>query len=201
MDDTVGVGEGDRLADAQQQPQPLAQRQPLPHQLVEALARHELHRVEDPPVGQLAHVVHRHDPRVLEAGEDPGLSAQAHRRVRVDGVDTDHLERHVALELAVARPVHDTHAAARHFSHELVARAREVGPLRDVAQAVEGAVARRLHLGSAPKRARASERNSSSLAVISRSFSSTVLRSSWRAQCRWFVTCVTGRASSAARSA
>ena len=82
------------------------------------------------------------------------MRASRRRRTAVSAswrLDADHLERHVALELAVARPVHHAHAAARDLAQELVARAGEVGPLRDLAQAVEGAVARRLHDGSAPE--------------------------------------------------
>ena len=94
------------------------------------------------------------------------------------------LEGHLPPELAVAGDVDDAHAAPRHLLPELVPRAGEVRPLRDLPQVVEGPVAQLPHGTSTPRSALASERNSSSPAVISRSFSSTAARSSRRAQCR-----------------
>ena len=47
-----------------------------PAQLVEPPAAHELHDVEGAAVGEDADVVHRHDARVLEAGEDARLALE-----------------------------------------------------------------------------------------------------------------------------
>ena len=93
------------------------------------------------------------------------------------------------------------HPAARDLAADLVAGAGEVRPRGDAPQVVEGAVADLAHGASTPRRARASARNSSSEAVVSRSVSSTSRRSSRRAQCRWFVTWETVRPNSPASAA
>src|SRR5262249_61662045 len=115
--------------------------------------------------------------------------------------DAQHLDRHLALEVAVAGQVHRAHPPARDRLQNLVAGLREVGPLRGRAQALERVVVQEPHDGTSPKTARASARNSSSLPTRSRSVPSTAARSSRRAQNRWFVTWVTGRPNSAASRA
>ncbi len=51
MDDAVGVREGDGVADPLEDAEPGRRRAQLAHVLVEAAAAHQLHRVEEPPVG------------------------------------------------------------------------------------------------------------------------------------------------------
>src|SRR5262249_25785165 len=137
----------------------------------------------------------------LEAGDDPGLPPQALRGLVVGQRRGEDLERDLASELAVVRRVHDAHAAAIQLAAQLVAGPGEVRPLEDFAQVLDRAVGEIPHGGSVPRRARASARNSASVAVISRRVASTAVLNSRRAQWRWFVTWVTGRPSSRARSA
>ena len=163
--------------------------------LVEPAPAHELHRVEHPPVGQRAEVVHGHEAGVLEAGQHLRFRAQARfpARPRVGAVH--HLERDLAAELAIEGAPDRAHAAASDAAAQLVFGAREVGRVHDLGQARERRV-REAHGVTTPRRSRASARNSSSLAVSARSASSTSRRSSRRMAERWFVTCVTGSPSS-----
>jgi len=65
MQHAARVRESDGLGDAEEQPQALRQRHRLRQAAVEPVALHPLHRVERPPVGKRAGVVHRHDPGML----------------------------------------------------------------------------------------------------------------------------------------
>src|SRR5581483_5066527 len=67
-------------------------------------------------VVELAERHDTHDPRVAEPREDPPLAAEARLFARVDARDGDDLEGHVLPRDIVARPVHDTHAAAPHLA-------------------------------------------------------------------------------------
>ena len=77
VDDAVGVGVADRLADLlehRQEPAAVGRRVgPPSEQVVEGLALDELHRQERPAVGQRADLVDRRDAGVLQLAGDPGL--------------------------------------------------------------------------------------------------------------------------------
>ena len=121
MDDTAGVREGDRVADAVEQPQAIRQRQAR-RVRVEPLAADEAHHQEDAPVGEPSDVVHRHDAGVLERGERPRFARQPGRVRRRP--PRRHLDGDVAIELAIARAKDEAHAAAADFVSGLVARRR-----------------------------------------------------------------------------
>ncbi len=77
MDEAAGVREGDRLADAFEDPQPLGQVGHMAQVVAERLAADPLHDVEEPAVGEPAGVVDRDDARVFEPSEDARLAAEA----------------------------------------------------------------------------------------------------------------------------
>ena len=76
MDDAVGVGEGDRLADPLEGAQALGQGDGA-GVLVQPQAPDALHGVEDAAVRERAGVVDRDDAGVLQTGEHAGLAQQA----------------------------------------------------------------------------------------------------------------------------
>ena len=199
--DALGVGEGHRFARPLEQAQPPGQRSVRARVLVQALPANQAHHVEDAAVRQGAHVVDGHQPRVLEARQDPRLlhhppdvGRLRHRRVQ-------DLEGHLAVQLVVACPVDGAHPAAPQHVDHLVLGAGQIGGVRHRPQVVDHRVGQhgRSHGGSTPSRSRASARNSSSLPQAARRTSSTCRRSERRMAARWLVTCVTGRPSSAPR--
>lgn len=76
MQQAALVRERDGLAQALEHPQQRTQLGPLARVLVEPCALHELHHVEDAPVGERPDVVHGHDAGVLEARQHARLRAQ-----------------------------------------------------------------------------------------------------------------------------
>ena len=80
VDDPVGVGVGDRLADLlehRHEPAAVGRRVgPVLEQVVEGAALDQLHGQERPAVGQGADLVDRRDAGVLELAGDPGLLAR-----------------------------------------------------------------------------------------------------------------------------
>ena len=71
-----GVREGDRLADAFEEPQALGQVGHASELFSQRPALDALHHVEQPAVGQPAGVVDRHDARMFEPGEHACLALQ-----------------------------------------------------------------------------------------------------------------------------
>ncbi len=137
MDDPPAVGVGHRLADL------LEDREELHAIFIGASARlqhrrqgaapDELHRDEQPAVGEASQLVDRRDPGVLELAADLGfLDEPAHHLGVVAVLLPDHLDGEVPAEVEVA-PLEDrAHPAPGQLADELVARrlAREVGHLR-----------------------------------------------------------------------
>ena len=114
-------------------------RERRPGVLVEPLAAHALHHVEDAAVGQQADVVDGHDAGVLQAGEDARLAERPLRGL--PGLrHVDDLEGHLAVELPVPRQIDGAHAAAADRLHDLVGRAGEVRQVGDLAQMLERGV-------------------------------------------------------------
>src|SRR6185436_16034824 len=92
-----------------------------------------------------------------------------------------------AIELPIPCLVHDAHPAAPDFAHDLVSGAAELRQFRDVAQPRDRVIGKPSH-GATPRSARASARNSCSVAVTSRNASSTISRNFRRAAERSLVT-------------
>ena len=130
MDDAVRVREGDGLADAQEHAEPLAEIPPPGHPAIEPIAAHELHRVEEAAVRQLAEVVDGDDAGVLEAGDEPRL-------VRLTWRAVEDLQRHLAVERRVACEVDDAHPAAAEDGDQLVPRAGDIRAAEHRGQAVD----------------------------------------------------------------
>ncbi len=162
MDDAVRVGEGNRLTDPQEQPQAIGERRVV-GLLIEPDTANQLHDVIDPPIRKAAHVVHRHDARVLEPGQDPGLPAEPGHRVVITGTGAKDLERYLAGQLAIHRAKHPAHPSLSDQLLELIAGTGEVRPLGDPAQVFQGPVGQPVHATSRPSSSFASARNSRSL--------------------------------------
>ena len=118
VEHAAAVGVVDRVADVDEPPQELAQRQRAPARVVlqrrvgveagdgvlEAVAADEPHRVVGPAVAVAAQAVDRDDPRVLEAAGDLGLEDEPGAAGGVVGVVVeDLLERDLAVQLGVER--------------------------------------------------------------------------------------------------
>ena len=121
------MGEGERAADlhAELERPPHGQGALALHDLLEVLA---LDVLEDDvlALAVLAAVDHGDDARVRELRDRAGLAAEALDRVRVAPVDVvQDLQRHLALEQAVVRPVDARHAARADELLELVAAGHE----------------------------------------------------------------------------
>ena len=111
--DAGGVRVGDRVGEGGADAQRLEQRQgaALQH-LGDGLARHELHHDEVRVVVAL-HRVDRHDVRVVERRGGAGLLQQPRAVVRIGGaIGRESLDRDLAVEAQVARPVDLAHAPA-----------------------------------------------------------------------------------------
>ena len=82
-------------------------------QAAEVLAAHELHHEVRGAVGERPVVENRHDRRVLQPRDELRLAAESVARVRVaQKLGAYDLDRHVALQPDVARPVHRAHPTA-----------------------------------------------------------------------------------------
>ncbi len=175
--------------------------------LGEGAALDALHRVVETAVGQAAELVDGHDARVLEAGQHTGLAGEAGVQLAVGFGQAEQLERHLALEQQVAHQEDRAHATAAQAAEELVALGGQLGlvyygsQLRKLGRVKGAQLAHgRSGAGSRPSNARASSRNSASLAVRARKWSSSRRRKSRRAAARRLVTVVSGTPSAAASS-
>ncbi len=89
----------------------------------ERFALDELHRQERPPVRQCADLVNRGDARVLELSGDAGLIHEPARVGRVGRVAVlEELDRHVAIQGDITRPIHDAHPARTDLFQQFVTR-------------------------------------------------------------------------------
>jgi hypothetical protein len=106
-------------------------------EFIQALAAHMLHYIEDAAIRgrKEADVVHRHDAGMLEAREDAGFSEDARLLLFGRFGRAQHLERDVAIELAIVRQVNSAHTALADPPYDLVACAWTAGlrPLDDFA--------------------------------------------------------------------
>ena len=100
MDHTGVVREGDRLAEALEDPQQFGPRGSGGQQLSQGAAAHPLHDVEQPAISQSSGVVNGNDAGVFEACEDPRLELQAALDRGFFGVVRD-LDRDVSSQLAI----------------------------------------------------------------------------------------------------
>ncbi len=134
MDEPVGMCGGNRAGDLGGQAGRLAGRQGAgsPDDRGEVLAIDELHH--DERAGRIgAVVVDAHDPAIVERGRRLRLCAEPGEEVGVLAVlGTQHLDRDIALELRVVRPVDRGHATLAEELDQAVAPAED-GP--DIRQA------------------------------------------------------------------
>ncbi len=160
---------------------------------VQPLPADEPHGVVHAAVGQLAGVVHGHDPGVLEAGHDARLLVHSLRLFGVSLPESGDLEGDLAVEPCVYGPVYRTHAPAPELLDDRVGRVGCLRPIRGAPQTPDRLVGEkgrrpllihraRLQAGSAPRIARASSRNSRSLPVMARNRSRTRRRKVRRAK-------------------
>jgi hypothetical protein len=114
----LGKSLGDLDGEIEQAPggQRLARGQELPQRL----SLHELHRDVERPLG-FADVVDRQDVRVVQGRRRAGLllEAEASRAILGDGL-RQHLDRDLAAELRVPRPVHLAHPSRAERRDDLV---------------------------------------------------------------------------------
>ena len=147
VDHAPRVGVGHRLADLledREESHPVLVRAPARRQQRrQGAAPDQLHRDEQPAVGEPAQLVDRDDPRVLELAADLRLLDEPADHLGVVAVLLpDHLDGQVAAEVEVAALEDRAHPAPGELADELVARrlAREVGHL---GRARAGSAARR----------------------------------------------------------
>ena len=188
MDDAVCVRERHGLAHSQKEAQPLRKRREPGESRVETLPLDELHRIEGAAVREPARVVDGYEAGMLEPREDPRLAEKRLGRGLAVERHVDDLERETPLQHLVLDFEDGAHAASSDRPDEAIARAGEIRSPHGFAQPVELRVLQPHVGGSAPRRARASARNSASEMVSSRRRSSTTRRNSRRAAASWFVT-------------
>ena len=111
-----GVGQGDAHVDERHDVE-----RSLRGALQRRLALQQLHDQEDAAVAGLTDVVKRADVGVLQRGHGPRLAQEPLARRRVAGQGGgQHLDRHIALETRVARPVDLPHAAGANGADDFV---------------------------------------------------------------------------------
>src|SRR5216683_4956917 len=133
MQHAAGVGESHRVANAEEETQTVRERMDGFDVLVEALAFHKLHGVEDAAIGERADVVDGNDAGMLEAGEDAGLAVETMREVAVGNGNVEDFESDAALQHLVFRGVDDAHAAARDALEQAITRSCEIRRIRSFA--------------------------------------------------------------------
>ncbi len=112
MDQTLGVGIVQRVADLGDDGADLSRRQGKPlEQIGQGPGLHQRHDQEGVSIG-LAEVMNRKDVRMLERGDDPGLLLEAAGKFRVGGVcPGKDLECNKALDPRLEGLIHRRHAA------------------------------------------------------------------------------------------
>src|SRR5882724_7325465 len=105
MQDSAGVREGYRVADAQEQTQTVGRRVDHLNVFVEPLAFDEFHGVEDATVLQRADVVYGNDARVLEAGEYLSFAHKAAGELAAALRRVQHLQGDAAVQRLVLRGI------------------------------------------------------------------------------------------------
>ena len=127
VDHALRVGVGDRLADLLEdgeEPRPvLVGASSRRQERRQRAAPHQLHRDEQPAVGQPAQLVDRHDARVLELPADLRLLDESPDHLGVVAMFlADHLDGQVAAEVEVAALEDGPHAPASQLADELISR-------------------------------------------------------------------------------
>ena len=82
MQHMVGVRKRNCLTDFLENTQAFPYASRFRRLLIQALTLHKLHRVKDASVSQRAHVMHRHDARMLKLSDDFCFSRTIGRRTR-----------------------------------------------------------------------------------------------------------------------
>ena len=124
MDEAGSVRRGEPASGGEEHREHVAPRMRGVEPRSERVAGDALHRDEHVIVVN-ADVVHGDDVRVAQASERLRLPPQAVGEVRSHLVRVEHLQRDVALELGVARDVHDSHATfAGAAAHDVTTDAR-----------------------------------------------------------------------------
>ena len=186
MDDGACVRERNRLTNAQKEPEHFRRGSAA---VAECSAAHELHSVEDTPIGQRARVVKGNDSWMFQVGDHTGLRTHAFLGRRRGDLRGQNFDRYPALQLEVVRLIDDAHPSPGQLAHDSIARRAKVGLVRDGAQMCDGFVGKPRHT-STPRSDRTSRRNSSSEAVASRRTSRTSSRNRRRVAASRFVTVV-----------
>src|SRR6266478_3624933 len=192
MQDAAGVGERNRITDAEKNPQTVWERGDGFNVFVQPLPFHKFHGVEHAAVRERAHVVNGHNARMLESSQHTGLANQPACEIAISSREVEYFQGHAPLEVFVLRGIHDTHAPARDTIEQSITRAREVWHICALTQSFERGVRKEFHFASQPNAARASRWNSSSLPQSSRRRSSAIFRNSRRAHASALVTSVKG---------
>ncbi len=128
MDHPPGVGIRDRLRDRledREEPgQAVGRILAAGQQLGQRVPLDQLHAEERPAIAEGAHLVDRHDPRVLQLAADLRLLDEPADHVGVIAeILAEHLQGHVAAEVRVASLEHRAHAASGDLAVDPVARA------------------------------------------------------------------------------
>src|SRR5208337_106857 len=132
VNNAVRVGKGQCLTDPSDHAQALRKSGVLGEVTVKTCTADQLHGVEGASVGQRPALINGHDSRMLEPGDQLGLTSKG----KVKDLESD-----TAVELAVPGSVDDAHAAAADLGFQLVARPGQVGQRRHLAQMIEDWVA------------------------------------------------------------
>src|ERR1700754_669886 len=151
---------------------------------IKTTSAHVLHRVENTPVRDRANVVHGNDSGMFQSRDDLRFTHHALPQIAGQIGSVEDFDCDAAVELSVFGEINSAHAAGREFVEQPILRRTEVGLYREFAKMVQPGIGNPFHFTSTPSSERASLRNSSSVAVISRSFSITMRRKSRRAAAR-----------------
>src|SRR5258708_2174807 len=156
MQNAAGVGERNRVTDAEKNSQTVRERGDGFNVLVQPLSFYKFHGVEHAAVRQSSHVVNGHDAGMLESSQHTSLANQPVCETAVCSEEVEYFQGHAPLEIFVLRGIHHAHAAARDTIEQSITRAREVWRISALTQSFERAVGKEFHFASQPNAARAS---------------------------------------------
>ena len=146
MDDRFFVGHFEGICDLARDVQGLTNGQPLAlcQLFRERLAVDELENEKADSL-RLLHAVDRTDVRVIQRGEDPRLALEAGQALRVAReLARQDLDRDLATEFDVARPVHFAHAARAEQRFEAISSKVPADHRQEIVRKVRGHEQRRL---------------------------------------------------------
>ena len=107
----MGVGEGQRLGDAQDQPKGLRSRSQTSHMLLQRFSLHILHAAKHTAVREGASIVHGDDAGMFEARQYLGLSQQSRSEVIFPICEIQNLQSDLPVENGVFRQPDGSHTA------------------------------------------------------------------------------------------